>query len=205
MDQKQAVGDASQIVDNAIAGPTLDASGNIYGTTDNGGDNNDGVVFELSTSGTLIVLHSFGASGDGVHPYAGVIFDKRGNLYGTTSLGGANGAGTVYAVNPKAKAEKILHDFDVTNGDGVEPYAGVVLDKAQANLYGTTPVGGAFAFGVVYRLALSTLKETILYNFGGPDGSTPFGDVVLDPKGNIYGTTSVGGKNNFGTVFRVVP
>ena len=91
-------------------------------------------------------------------------------------------------------------------GDGVEPYAGVVFDSAKVNLYGTAPVGGSFgADGTVYELSLSG-TETILYSFGAPgDGSVPYGNVILDSKGSIYGTTSIGGKYNMGTVFRVVP
>jgi len=190
-----------------IAGPILDESRNLYGTTHVGGAHNEGTVFELSASGSLTVLYSFGGStGDGLLPNAGVVLDKKGNLYGTTSLGGAAGVGTVYAMNPSSKTGKILHSFSAINGDGTEPYAGVVLDSAQANLYGATPLGGSFGVGTVYRLSLSGLKETVLHSFGATgDGSTPFGGVILDSKGNVYGTTSIGGKYNLGTVYRVVP
>ncbi len=179
----------------------------VYGTTYAGGAHNDGTVFEFSASGTYIVLYSFGSfSGDGLFPNAGVIFDKRGNLFGTTSLGGTNGVGTVYAVNPSSGKEQILHNFSATNGDGVQPYAGVVFDSTQSHLYGTTPSGCAFDEGTVYQVSLPGLQEVVLYNFtGGADGSVPFGNVILDSKGSIYGTASQGGRFTFGTVWRLTP
>ena len=83
-----------------LAGPILDASGNLYGTTHIGGTNSEGTVFEVSASGNETVLHSFGSTGDGLFPDGGLVFDKKGNLYGTTSEGGSFGAGTVFAVTP---------------------------------------------------------------------------------------------------------
>jgi uncharacterized repeat protein (TIGR03803 family) len=189
-----------------FAAPIFDASGNLYGTTHVGGGNAEGTVFEFSASGTEIVLHSFGSTlDDGLFPYAGLVFDKKGNLYGTTFLGGASGGGTVFAVTPSSKTEKILHAFSPIDGDGVEPYAGVVFDNAKVNLYGTTVTGGSLGNGTLYELSLPR-TETILHGFGASgDGSLPYGNVILDSKGNMYGTTSIGGKYDLGTVYRVAP
>ena len=190
-----------------IAGPTVDPSGNIYGTTYGGGTHSEGTVFEVSASGTETVLHSFGAPGDGLLPEAGVTFGKNGNLYGTTFGGGTGGAGTVYVVNVPTKTESILYNFDIVLNDGVEPYAGVTFDAAKTNLYGATTGGGAFGVGgTVYEVTPSGNNEVILHSFGATgDGSLAYGNVILNGSGVIYGTTFSGGKYGFGTIYRVIP
>jgi uncharacterized repeat protein (TIGR03803 family) len=182
------------------SGVIEDTEGNLYGTTFYGGPaGNNGVVYKLDTALTLTVLHNFSGGADGGEPYAGVIRDSAGNLYGTTSSGGADFDGVVYLLTPSGQ-EKVLHSF--TGGaDGGYPYAGVVAGPG-GNLYGTTYYGGAASFGVVYQVNAS--GETVLYSFtGGADGAYPYAAVIRDSSGNLYGTTGFGGTENTGTAFKV--
>jgi uncharacterized repeat protein (TIGR03803 family) len=187
-----------------VAGVIRDAAGNLYGTTYAGGASNAGVVFKIDTSGNESVLYSFTAGTDGGYPSAGVISDAAGNLYGTTSSGGAAYAGVVYKVDMSGN-ESVLYSF--TGGaDGGHPgFAGVVLDSA-GNLYGTTAGGGnTLGAGVVYKVDMSG-KETVLYTFtGGADGNYPNTGVILGPNGKLYGTTAFGGRANAGVVFEIKP
>jgi uncharacterized repeat protein (TIGR03803 family) len=209
-------------IDGSIpyGGLTLDKAGNLYGTTIVGGASNGGVVFELSpTSGwswAEKVLHSFGATPtDGYSPYAGVTLDSHGNLYGTTTEGGncpGYGCGTVFELIPTSTGlwhEGILHNFTPgQNSEGGVPYGGVVLDGA-GNLYGTTTGGGAYNGGIVFELSPldGGWNETILYAFdlGVIDGMGPHAGVILDARGNIYGTTVDGGTLGGGVVFEITP
>jgi uncharacterized repeat protein (TIGR03803 family) len=191
----------------------FDSSGNLYGTTIAGGAYNYGSVFELSpTAGgawTLKLLHSFDFNGtDGFGPEAGVVFDSSGNLYGTTSGGGpGKGFGTVFELSPATGGswtEKVLYRF--TWSAGTYPTGTPVFDSA-GNLYATTLQGAAHNGGVVVELMPATgggWTENLLYNFGsGTDGSTPWGGLVLDSQGNLYGTTLNGGEDGSGTVFEI--
>jgi uncharacterized repeat protein (TIGR03803 family) len=130
--------------------PVMDKRGNLYGTTYEGGQFSVGVVFKLSKTGSLTVLHSFanGSSSDGENPEAGVIMDAKGNLYGDTVAGGASGGGTVYKLSPKG-ALTVLHSFNAA--DGHSP-AGVLIQDALGNLYGTAPSGGSSIYGTVWKL-----------------------------------------------------
>ena len=140
-------------------------------------------MYKVDASGET-VLHSFTGGADGKWPYAGVIRDSAGNLYGTTQAGGTAGAGVVYVVDPAGK-ETVLHSF--TGGaDGGEPQAGVVRDEA-GNLYGTTLGGGTAKSGVVYKVD-PTGHETVLYSFsGGADGNEPYGGVIRGAGGDLMG------------------
>jgi uncharacterized repeat protein (TIGR03803 family) len=190
----------SQSGDGTIpaAGLTFDKEGNLYGTTSTGGDFGDGTVFELTLAGTEKVLYSFGSqAGDGAWPQGGLIFDKKGNLYGTTAGGGAYGDGTVFELTA-AGAEKILYSFGSYAGDGLYPYAGLIFDK-KGNLYGTTFNGGdlecvPYGCGAVFELTKKG-KENVLYSFGGSsgDGNNPWASLTFDKEGNLYGTTYDGG------------
>ena len=151
------------------------------------------------------VLHSFAPGPPhGSSPYAGLIRDDAGNLYGTTSGGGAWGFGTVYKVD-QVGHQTVLYSF--TGGaDGSQPGAGVILDAA-GNLYGNTTYGGAApnlnGSGVVYKLDAGG-HQTVLYTFtGGPYSANPSASLVLDPTGNIYGTTPLGGAYKGGTFFKL--
>jgi len=149
---------------------------------------------------TYTVLHGFyGFPGDGAGPDAGLTQDSAGNLYGTTSGGGLGDVGTVFMVN-SARQETILHSFSVV--DGEYPLAGVVRDSA-GNLYGTTNGGGTVGWGVVFKLDPAG-TETVLHSFtAGEDGAMPSAGVILDPAGNLYGTTALGGASGLGVVFKV--
>jgi uncharacterized repeat protein (TIGR03803 family) len=198
-----------------VAGLIFDASGNLYSTTLRGGAYGYGTVFELiPTAGgswTEKVLHDFNGGGnDGNSPYAGLIFDPLGNLYGTTAEGGDHGYGTVFVLVPtrrKGWAEKVLHNFDDNGSDGADPNAGVIFD-ASGNLYGTTAIGGTHDNGTVFELlptAGGTWTEQVLHRFDGTDGQNPNSAVIFDPGGNLYGTTLNGGTHNVGTVFETRP
>jgi len=196
------------------AGLIFNASGNLYGTTLYGGVYGDGTVFELrpneNGSWTERVLHSFNTNGkDGYYPYAGLILDAAGNLYGTTYAGGADDYGTVFELTAGGWAEKLLHSFSDQGTDGYNPYAGLVLD-AGGNLYGTTLNGGAHNSGTVFELtpiAGEHWTEKVLHHFAhdGRDGVNPYAGLIFDGAGNLYGTTAEGGTYDDGTVFELTP
>jgi uncharacterized repeat protein (TIGR03803 family) len=193
----------------------MDSSGNLYGTTFGGGASGYGTVFELSpaASGTWTekFLYSFkGGSYDGLFPFAGLIMDSSGNLYGTTQGGGASGWGTVFELSPRGTwNETILYSFSGGN-DGATPAAGLIMDS-NGNLYGTTVEGGASRNGTVFELSPPTTadgpwNETVLHAFkGGNDGAAPYAGLIMDSSGNLYGTTGGGGASGWGTVFELSP
>jgi uncharacterized repeat protein (TIGR03803 family) len=189
---------------NPVAGVIRDAAGNLYGTTEYGGANGYGTVFELTPSGAETVLHSFDLNGtDGAYPVGGVVLYK-GNLYGTTEYGGAFVDGTVFELTLSG-TETILHPFANNDMDGINPYDGLALYKG--NFYGTTFSGGGVSgvAGTVFEVTPSG-TETILHYFGGVgDGFGPYGGVSVDTAGNLYGTTYSGGTNSLGTVFKLTP
>jgi len=182
------------------SGPILDSAGNLYGTTEQGGEFGQGTVYKLDTSGNETVLYSFFGYPDGKDPYAGVILDSAGNLYGTTVDGGAFNRGTVYKLDTSGN-ETVLHSFGGRN-DGAYPYGGVILDAAD-NLYGSTSQGGIYGQGVAFRLTRAG-SETILHSFmGGADGSNPEASLILGPDGILYGTTAGGAETGGGVVFEL--
>jgi uncharacterized repeat protein (TIGR03803 family) len=196
-----------------VGGLIRDAEGNLYGTTCCGGTHGAGNVFMLDKAGKEKVLYSFTGGQDGDQPYASLIRDAEGNLYGTTFFGGGSaectgGCGVVFKLDTSGKAT-VLHAFTRTGGDGANPYDGLVQDP-KGNLYGTTVNGGSSSAaacfggcGVVFRINTAG-KETVLYRFrGGTDGANPFAGLVRDAKGNLYGTTQYGGTSGYGTVFKL--
>jgi hypothetical protein len=223
---------------NPAGGLIADKSGNLYGTTADGGLDGKGTAFELtppSTTGgdwTESILWSFGHGSDGANPFASLIIDASGNLYGTTGNGGAygestGGHGIVFELTPPSAiggdwTESILWNFE--NGtDGNTSTAGLIMD-ANGNLYGTTSGGGTHAGeslngstgGTVFELKPPSTTggdwtELVLWNFGkGKDGSSPFSGLIADKSGNLYGTTAYGGAyaasaNNGGTAFELKP
>jgi uncharacterized repeat protein (TIGR03803 family) len=190
---------------NVVAGLIRDANGNLYGTADNGGDGgcNCGTVFKLDTMGNETVLYSFtDTNGDGANPIAGLVMDANGNLYGTTTNGGANELGIVFKVDTSGH-ETVLYTFGMTAQDGANPRSSLIMD-GNGNLYGTTYNGGANGLGTVFKLDTSG-NLTVLYSFQGSagDGSNPQAGLIMDTNGNFYGTTSGGGSGNGGTVFKL--
>jgi uncharacterized repeat protein (TIGR03803 family) len=185
------------------AGLVRDPAGNFYGTTLLGGTFGSGTVFELGKAGKEKVLYAFTGGADGSLPLATLVLDAAGNLYGTTQLGGAYGAGTVFEVGP-AGSEQVLHSF-AGGSDGIYPFAGVVMDSA-GNLYGTTFSGGGEGLcedgcGTVFELSADG-SETILHSFTGhSDGGYPRAALILDAAGNLYGTAEIGGALGYGDVF----
>jgi uncharacterized repeat protein (TIGR03803 family) len=205
-----------------VGGVIVDSSGNLYGTTKEGGSNGAGVVFELSPSHarswTEKILHNFGSGKDGRFPTAALVFDTDGNLYGTTQGGGAYGDGTeskggiAFKLAPGSTGwtETVIHSFG--NGtDGANPRCSVVLDSS-GNVYGTAMNGGAHSEGAVFKIspqAHGGWKEQVLYSFNPAidfgDGVQPVAGLVFDESGNLYGTTTVGGEQGGGTVFELSP
>jgi uncharacterized repeat protein (TIGR03803 family) len=189
--------------DGPYGGLIQDAAGNLYGTTGGGGASGDGIIFKLEPSGHLIVLHSFNGT-DGKDPLSTLVQDAAGNFYGTTKDGGSSDDGVVFKLDLIGN-ETVLHSFNGT--DGKNPFAGLARDSA-GNLYGTTFDGGSTSChggcGVVFKIDASGV-ETTLHQFSGSDGENPYAGVILDAAGNLYGTTTVGGRQRYGDVYKLDP
>jgi uncharacterized repeat protein (TIGR03803 family) len=210
-----------------------DAKHNLYGVTESGGKFGKGTAYELirEANGTWTekILYEFGAAGDGQTPEAGLLFDSKGNLYGTTFAGGPKGGGTVFELAPAADGERketIIYSFDgaIDAGDGYHPMGGLTLD-GKGNLWGTTSIGSYFdgpgfggdGCGTVFVLTPGvngTWTPNDIYDFTysvSPDqwdGCGPSGSLAFDRQGNIYGTTISGGSDQLneggsGTLFRL--
>ncbi|HVU86071.1 MAG TPA: choice-of-anchor tandem repeat GloVer-containing protein [Pirellulales bacterium] len=178
-----------------------DAAGNLYGTTYGGGAFNRGTVFEIAAgSHTITTLVSFDGT-NGAQPAAGLIADASGNLYGTTS--DTAFSSTVFEISAQSHALTTLATFpgDTT---GTNILGGLVLDGV-GNLYGTTASGGPSGDGTVFEIAAGSNAITTLVTFNGANGANPEAGLLLDPAGNLYGTTYSGGANNDGTVFKLSP
>ncbi len=177
-----------------------DGAGNLYGTTLDGGIDNDGVVYELPVGAAETILHAFTGQKDGSFPEGGVIYGA-GKLYGTSSAGAKTPDGQVFGLGVNG-TYGTLAKFD--GADGELPFGGLLEDSA-GNFYGTTEEGGTAGAGVVYKLTKAG-KQTVLYAFsGGADGKTPDCTLVQNARGVVYGTTIDGGANGLGTVFAVTP
>ena len=181
---------------SSSAGLIRDSAGNLYGTTMAGGTNGAGVVFKFVPNGPETVLHSFaGYPNDGASPAAGLVADKNGNLYGTTSSGGANNYGAVFELSPGGTVT-LLHSFAKYPSDGSNPVAGLIRD-GKGNLYGTTQAGGSNCpnggCGTIFKVGPAG-QESLLYSFaGGSDGAVPYAGLTEDRNHNFYGTTESGG------------
>jgi uncharacterized repeat protein (TIGR03803 family) len=190
-------------------GVIADAHGNLFGTTDRGGASNLGTVFEIEktasgyASPTILVSFNHGAN-----PYAGLLADAHGNLFGTTAYRGKYGHGTVFEIEKTASGYATTPTFLVSfNGtNGANP-VGRLLADAHGNLFGTTHRGGANNLGTVFEIEKTasgySRTPTVLVSFNGTNGANPVGGLLADGHGNLFGTTGGGGANNLGTVFEI--
>jgi uncharacterized repeat protein (TIGR03803 family) len=206
------------------SGVVFGPGGALFGTTSLGGLRGFGIVYNLRPPGSVCrsalcpwretIIYQFVGGTDGAHPDVGnLVFDRAGNIYGTTGQGGAANQGTVYELTPSGGGwtEKVLYSF-LGGNDGAQPFSGVILDAA-GNLYGTTTGGGGsgcggLGCGTVYQLTStgSGWTENILYSFqAGATGENPYGGLIFDQAGNLYGTTLAGGSGGGGTVFELSP
>lgn len=206
-----------------IGGLLMDAPGSLWGVTEAGGASCDcGTVFHLVESAgvwTEKVTHRFDKAENGEIPLGALIEDTSGNFYGTTGSGGAYGHGVAFELLHTKKGgwrEKVLYSFCVTTGcpDGADPVAGLAWGPSYNTIYGTTEAGGitncggGAGCGTVFSLSNSSgvWSEAVVYSFQGrPDGVGPFGPVVVDGSGNLYGATTSGGTYNFGTIWEITP
>lgn len=207
-------------------GVTLDAKGNLYGTTVSGGSggicsgDGCGTIFKLTRSGKSweeSVLYNFTGGNDGSGPGGGVVFDKQGNLYGTTPDGGkanacgGNGCGVVYQLMPTKGGkwrQRVIHSFTGGN-DGSTGSLGLLLLDQAGDLYGVAEEGGAHGAGTAFELSPSSGGKwtmSTLHGFKGmPHAGSPYGGLISDAAGNLYGTTYYGGANGLGSVFKLAP
>jgi uncharacterized repeat protein (TIGR03803 family) len=199
----------AEIVLHSFAGPpdgmvpsapvTRDKAGNIYGTT----TDHNGTIFKIDTAGNETVLYSFTGGSDGCNPYQGLIRDKAGNLYGTTAGCGSSNVGTIFKVNIAGKFT-LLHSFAGNPSDGGTPlYGHLTMDKA-GDFFGVTEGGGANDNGALYKLSKrGTLTLLHSFSWGSSDGCSPWGSVLQDEAGNLYGTTYYCGSNGEGIIWKV--
>lgn len=196
--------------------PVALRNGKVYGTTIFGGSYGEfgGTAFELSPNASggwkETIIHNFGGSSTDGEPFGPLTFDSAGNLYGTTSGGGTDQMGSVYELSPASGGswtETILYSFTGPDGNGAS-YGPVVFDS-KGNIYGTTEMGGSDGEGVVYELTPAgggVWTETVLLSFDGTDGIFPYGGVMLDSNGDLYGTTEYGGTEGAsGVVYQLKP
>lgn len=189
---------------NPESGVVFDSAGNLYGSTFYGGTHGDGVVYELSPSGSgwsETTLYNFTGGSDGENPVSGVAVDSHGNLYGTTSAGGSGGTGTDWVLSPSGGnwTLTVVQSFSGYEG----PFASPTLD-ASGNVYGTSAFAGGY--GVVYKNTPSGSGWTYTdFDFNESDGAFPVGGVSIDASGNLYGTTCGGGTHDDGVVWEITP
>jgi uncharacterized repeat protein (TIGR03803 family) len=190
-----------------------DSAGNLFGTTNSGGANGKGTVFEIplsnGTYGAVIDIASFNTT-NGASPQGSLIADSAGNLFGTTHFGGANGSGTVFEIplsNGAYGAVTDIASFNTTNG--ANPYGSLIADGA-GNLFGTTYGGGANNRGTLFEIPFVSGgynggygAVTDITNFNLANGAYPYGSLIADSAGNLFGTTGYGGANSHGTVFEI--
>lgn len=185
-------------------GSLLQASdGNLYGMAQSGGASNYGVIFRLTLSGTYTVLRSFNGAGDGGNPYSDLIQAKDGFLYGMTSYGGTNYNGTIFKINTSGTTFTVLKALN-TSVDGGNP-EGNLIQGTDGNFYGLTRYTSGGTNGSFFKMTsagvLTVLKKFSLATTGG----YPLEGLIQSTDGNFYGTTSQGGNNMYGTIFKITP
>ena len=230
---------SSSVIDsdtpNSIySGVTFDSSGNLYGTSMQGPNdgpychlglhfNGCGTVYQLvptPSEWNADKIYTFTDTADGKYPIAGLVADRVGNLYGTTSAGGAGNGGVVFQLSPSAGGWTYHLIYALPNGNPQQvcfipngaggcsgPWGNLLIDS-EGNLYGATYSAGTYQHGNVFKLTQSngSWTYTDLYDFtGGNDGANPIGPLILDGAGNLYGTTSNGGTNGYGVIFEITP
>jgi uncharacterized repeat protein (TIGR03803 family) len=192
---------------NPLAGVVQDPTGNLYGTTDYGGDLNNscpagcGVVYKLDAAGAETVLHTFtGSPSDAANSFAPVARDNASSLYGTTIFGGSSGYGAVFKIDA-AGNETVLYSFRALS-DGCSPQQGLVVGTSRA-LYGTTPGCGSSGYGTLFKVDGAT-NFSLLHTFAGADGAYPNGGhLTMDKSGNLYGLTFGGGASSKGALYEL--
>lgn len=190
------------------APPLIGSDGALYCATSSGGSNGFGAIFRLPANGSnCAVLHEFGTVGsDGRTPLGSLAQGRDGWLYGTTCFGGSNGAGTVFKLNIDGTGYAVLRSFSANGIDGQNPHAALVQGRDGA-LYATTAAGGSCGAGAVFALQTSGAGFVLLHSFltNGIDGQAPLGPLAQAADGSLWGTTSAGGSNSAGTIFRLEP
>jgi uncharacterized repeat protein (TIGR03803 family) len=183
------------------------ATGLFYGTTGEGGSSgaSAGTIFSFDpATGTDSVLWSFGNGTDGYSPFGNLYQASNGLFYGMTYEGGTNNLGTIFSFNPTTGSESVLWNFGSGN-DGASPIGDLIYDPVSHLFYGMTFAGGSATFGAIFSFNPSTLRDSVLWNFGnGTDGSEPNANLLLDTAARLlYGTTTAGGANgtSSGTIF----
>ena len=198
-----------------LAGLTLGQDGKLYGTTYAGGAHGNGAVFVIDLSATPIetTLYSFNTGTDGQSPQGGLIETSAGHFFGTTKYGGANNAGTVFALTTDGTAGgttvSLLYNFGASTTDAKNPQATLVR-ATDGSLYGTAYYGGAYGNGAVFKVD-GCGTESLVYSFSaaGTDGAHPLGGLIQGADGALYGTTTAGGAHAtvpqevLGTVFKL--
>ena len=184
---------------------------NYYGTTYEGGANSFGTLFQYNPStGQMTTLFNFNRFPNGSFPSADVLYDGKGNLYGTTSEGGSHSSasnaccGTVwkYSLSTGQLTTLVSFDGDTVPADGISPGYGVTLD-ANGNIFGTTSQGGTFSDGIVYEYSAAGVLSTLV-TFSGSNGQGP-SNLVFDSSGNLWGVTNSGGSPGYGTLYKLTP
>ena len=187
----------------------LDRTGNLYGATGEGGASNYGTVYKIDRNGKYTLLYSFSGKSDGCEPLGNFATDENGNLYGAASACGDFNQGTIFKLSSTGSFT-LLYAFGADGSQSANaPFGGVIRDR-NGNLYGTTLFGGECSTsqsgcGTVFKLSPGG-SMTVLHSFDGyADGSSPWCNVILDAAGNLYGTTTIGGQGDAGTVWKIAP
>ncbi len=186
------------------SGSLILSGSTLYGMTDGGGANDDGTIFKINKDGTgYAVLHSFaGGPSDGRYPYRASLILKGSTLYGMTFYGGTSDAGTIFKINKNGTGFALLHSFAGGVSDGESPVGSLIIKGST--FYGTTSAGGTAGLGTIFKILTNGMGFALLHSFtgGASDGRAPYGSLII--KGStFYGTTSAGGTDNDGTIFKI--